>query len=264
MNRKTLQIFLPFMAMVVLTALLLVRVRANYVLGTPGVRVADVPIYAVSDKLTNIASNVSVPLPETVLDYTSFPEYIHPLELQMLPPDTVYGRRTYQAPDGVRMMISVVLMGTDRTSIHKPQYCLTGQGQSIIHSEVFTLQIPRPHPYDLQVMKLTTASEARTKDGQVIPLRGLFLYWFVADGQLTAHHGERMWLMGRDLLTKGLLQRWAYVAYWAVCLPGQEDALLERMKEFIAASLPEFQTTAGAPVSTAVSLDWPAVALAEN
>jgi len=39
------------------------------------------------------------------------------------------------------------------------------------------------------------------------------------------------------------LQRWAYISCFAVCLPGQEEATFERLKKFIAASVPEFQLT---------------------
>lgn len=251
MSRKTVIAFCLFALMVSTTAAVLFRAKSNYVLGKPGVTLANVPIYMANEKFTNIASEVSVPLPEHVLNYRSEPLYISKVEVDMLPPDTVYGRRLYRAPDGHQFMISVVVMGTDRTSIHKPQYCLIGQGETIIGGELISVPIQKPHRYDLPVMKLTTASERRTPEGRTVQLRGLFLYWFVADGQITASHGERMWLMGKDLLTKGLLQRWAYVAYWGVCWPGQEDALLARMKEFIAASAPEFQTVAGAPEQSA-------------
>lgn len=164
MSRKNLQVFVIFAVLVALTAGLLVRARHNYQLGTPGIKVAEIPMYGVFEKQTNILSPVSVPLPEAPLDYTSEPVHVSSVESQMLPPDTVYGRRLYRASDGLPMMISVVLMGTDRTSIHKPQYCLTGMGHSIISSEVITIPMTRPHRYDLQVMKLTTASERRTGD----------------------------------------------------------------------------------------------------
>jgi hypothetical protein len=256
MKRKNAQIFIVFSVLVALTAGLLLRVRANYVLGEPGLIVADVPMYVAFDKHTNILSTNGVVLPEQVLDYTSVPVHVTSSEVQMLPPDTLYGRRVYQGSDGLKMMISVVLMGTDRTSIHKPQYCLTGQGETILHSEVISIPIAEPHPYNLELMKLTTAAERHVAGGQTVPTRGLYLYWFVADGQLTPHHGERMWLMGKELLTKGRLQRWAYVAYWGICSPGQEDALLGRMKKFIAASVPEFQKTTGEETSRAAALEF--------
>ena len=202
-------------------------------------------MYAVIDGVTNAFSPISVPLPENPLDYYSRQLTVDSTELQMLPPDTVYGRRGYKASDGFAAMVSVVLMGTDRTSIHKPQYCLTGQGLEIVGSELITIPITKPAPYDLKAMKLTTRGQRRDRQGNMVPVSGVFVYWFVADGKLTPHHGERMWMMGKELLTTGLLQRWAYVAYFANCAPGQENELTERLSGFIAASVPEFQTTVG-------------------
>jgi len=67
------------------------------------------------------------------------------------------------------------------------------------------------------------------------------VFWFVAANEQTANNDKRMWWLTRDLLSKGVLQRWAYVSYFAMCQPGQEDAAFERMKKLIAASVHEFQ-----------------------
>ena len=262
MNRTVIQIVIGFVVLIALTAAVLVRVRANYVLGQPGVKLVNQPIY---NEETNIVSDISAYLPETIGEFHSDRlEPVSTLEQMMLPPDTVYGRRVYTTPDNFRSMVSIVVMGTDRTSIHKPQYCLTGQGEQIISSEVINIPITAPHRYDLKVMKLTTKSQRNVGQGRIVPVSGVFLYWFVADGHLTPHHGERMWLMGRDLLTKGLLQRWAYVAYYSICPPGQEEQMLERMKQFIAASVPQFQTTTGKPLGMAAVQTNEAANLARN
>ena len=217
-------------------------------LGEPGVKVVAEPIY---DEKGNRAAADSAFLPERVLDYSSEPVPITRLELGWLPKDTTYGRRNYRAPDGFEMSISVVLMGTDRTSIHKPQYCLTGQGWNIDPSEsgITLVRIRRPHPYDLPVMKLTTTAYRDESDGRKTVMRGIYVYWFVADGELTADHLQRMWWMARDLVRTGTLQRWAYVGCFAACWPGQEEATFERMKQLIAAAVPEFQLASG-PVAT--------------
>jgi len=68
---------------------------------------------------------------------------------------------------------------------------------------------------------------------------------------LTADHGQRWWWMARDLVTKGVLQRWAYVICYSECAAGSEDATYDRLKDFIAASVPEFQVTAGPPIQGA-------------
>lgn len=244
MKRRALPIIIGFAVLVSITAALLLRVRSNYVLGKPGIKLVNVPIY---NEDTNVVSEVSAFLPESIGDYSSTRiEPVTTVEQGMLPPDTVYGRRIYTAPDNFQALISIVVMGTDRTSIHKPQYCLTGQGQEIVGSEIIDIPILSPDAYNLKAMKLTTRSQRRKLDGTSTQLSGVFLYWFVADGHLTPHHGERMWLMGKELVTTGLLQRWAYVAYYANCLPGQEDALTERLKSFVAQSVPQFQVTSGA------------------
>lgn len=251
MNRRVIQVVVLFVLMVGLTAAALVRVRASYVLGKPGVKLVNEPTF---NEEANVVSEISAYLPDAIGEYHSDGHVpVQSIEQAMLPPDTVYGRRIYVGPDRFNSMVSIVVMGTDRTSIHKPQYCLSGQGVEIIGSDVISIPIERPARYDLNVMKLDTRTQQRLPDGSFAPRSGLFLYWFVTDGHLTPHHGERMWLMARDLLTRGHLQRWAYVAYYSECQPGDEEKLFEQMKRFIVASVPEFQTTTGAPEAAASS-----------
>ena len=213
-------------------------------LGEPGLRVGPEPTYSTNGTLVR---KESVLLPSQVLDYTAKRIDITPVELNWLPKDTLFGRKHYVAKDGFGVLISVVLMGTDRTSIHKPQYCLDGQGWKIDSTETFTIPMKQPQPYDLRVMKLTTTRQGVDRYGQPQVWRGLYVYWFVADKLLTPHHGERMWWMAKDMVRAGVLQRWAYVTYFAGCLPGQEDEAFARLKELIAASVPEFQLAAGQP-----------------
>ena len=52
-------------------------------------------------------------------------------------------------------------------------------------------------------------------------------------------------MMTKGLLSEGVLQRWAYVTYFAICNPGDEDATFDKMARFIAESVPKFQTTTG-------------------
>jgi hypothetical protein len=217
--------------------------KANQKLGTPGVKVVPAPT----------ANGFQVPLPEQVLEYTSQPLEMSPEEVGALPKDTTFGRRLYLANNGLAtnaILVNVVLMGGDRTSIHKPQFCLPGQGWTIRRTETASVRMSKPHPYDLPVMKLTTSRTDNTGGGQIV--RGVYLYWFVADNELTEHHWERMWWMARDLIRTGVLQRWAYVTVFSPCYPGGEDAAFERMKRLISASVPEFQLAAG-PAATGSS-----------
>jgi hypothetical protein len=190
-----------------------------------------------------LARTNSVRLPPQVLDFQSKPLPIQRLVLDYLPADTTYGQREYEAPDGFAIQNMVVLMGADRTSIHQPQYCLTGSGWRITKAVPVRIPILRPTPYELPAMRLTTQAKVRNPDGSVTDLSGVFVYWFVADGQLTADHADRMWSMARHILRTGELQRWAYVICFAICRPGQEDAAFARVEQFIAASVPEYHTS---------------------
>jgi hypothetical protein len=217
------------------TAAFLFYLRGHQKLGTPGLRVVAHPG----------TNTVEILLPEHVLDYQSRPVEVTPMEIKTLPPDTSFGKRLYVGPDGFNAFLTVVLMGSDRTSIHKPQFCLTGQGWAITQSSSTNVSMQKPKPYSLPIRYLRTAIPVRNDRGETTTLSGLYLYWFVADQRLTEQHWERMWWMFKDLLATGVLPRWAYVSCFSTCLPGQEDATFRRMQDFLAAAVPEFQLVSG-------------------
>ena len=125
-------------------------------------------------------------------------------------------------------------------------------GQRIVHelsvvgapSREETIRMAQPQTYDLPVVKYVASGQV-PRDGQNVDARGIYVYWFVADDALSGSESglERMWAMAHKLVTTGVLQRWAYISYFAVCPPGQEKATYERLKKLIAASAPEFQLT---------------------
>jgi hypothetical protein len=100
------------------------------------------------------------------------------------------------------------------------------------------------------------ANSSQVVNGQEQPVKGIYVYWYVANDALSASATgfQRMWWMASKLLRTGVLQRWAYVSCFARCSPGQEDAAFERMKQFIAAAVPDFQLYPGpAAVATTAS-----------
>lgn len=244
MKRKSLSLLTVCLVLMALTAVVLFHQQAHQKLGSPGVRVVAVPML---DEKGNMVATNSIYLPATVLNYKSETEPVTEVTLGWLPKDTTYGQRIYKAPDGFQAALHVVLMGTDRTSIHKPKYCLEGLGWALDPEVHTTIPISQPFPYALPVMKLNTTHEWPKKEGGKTVQRGVYVYWFVADGEVTALHGQRMWWMARDMLRTGVLQRWAYIACFSACAPGQEDATFNRMKELIAAAVPQFQLATAPP-----------------
>lgn len=211
---------------------LLHKVKANQKLGEPGLRV------------TRIAGSelLQIELPERVLDFTSAPISPSEVETNSLPPDTTYARRLYKAADGFQLVLGVVMMGTDRTSIHKPEFCLTSQGWRIVERDTLPLALERPPGYQLPTRRFTASFVAQDKAGRLIRAGGVYVFWFVADQRVTASHLDRMKQMTAALLRTGVMPRWAYVSCFATCDPGREQATYERMKRFLGAAVPKFQT----------------------
>ncbi len=217
--------------------------QANQRLGAPGVKTTPIP-----------GGNLKVLLPERVLNYNSEELPVAEIVTNTLPKDTSYGDRYYKGSDGFNIQASVVLMGTDRTSLHKPQFCLEGQGWRIDGAPIMTsVLVDRPYPYELPLVELLGSRE-EIINGQKTAIRCLCVYYYVADGAISATPtGLQMMLkMARSQLTTGSMQRWAYVRYVAWCLPGQENAALEKIKQFIASAAPEYQLTP-APKATALN-----------
>ncbi len=96
-------------------------------------------------------------------------------------------------------------------------------------------------PYQLPVSEWKVSGVFQQPDGQKVKVNGIYVFWFVADNEQTPDHFKMMKRLALNLLRTGVMQRWAYVSYFSVCEPGQEDATFSRMEKLIAASVPEFQ-----------------------
>jgi hypothetical protein len=144
MKGKSGWVFGLALVLMVAAGVFLVWMKAHQKLGRPGVK---------------------LDLPERVLEFSSEILAASPEEKEALPPDTSIARRMYwNVEQGTTnyAQITVVLMGTDRTSIHKPEFCLVGQGWRIDQKETISVPIQRPHPYALPVMKfLASLGERR-------------------------------------------------------------------------------------------------------
>ena len=235
MNRQKIILAVVALALMGATAGALLHLRAHQRLGEPGVKTR--PLAG--------SKNLEILLPETLPGFTSEILTNSETELLKLPADTSFRVRRYQATaDDFWAQTSTVLMGSDRSSIHAPQICLTGQGWTVDDANTHpdTIHMERPFAYDLPVNKLVATKQVQNPAGKVLTLRGIYLYWFVDGTHYTASEWKRkMWLVPRDLLLTGVLDRWAYISYFSPCLPGQEAATYDRMKKLIAAAVPEFQ-----------------------
>jgi hypothetical protein len=208
-------------------------------LGNPGLTMERVPL---TNEFGKIVREERVRLPEKAPGFRSMDGPIMEIEASILPPDTSYGRKIYWDQSGAFIQMSAVMMKTDRTSIHRPQLCVTGQGWHIQKTEIIDIPVPLPAPYLLKATCLTSTKTVRNpKTNEERTASAIYIYWFVSERELLPGHSDALWAITRDLITTGTLYPWAYVSCFATCRPGQEGAYLARMKRLISATVPEFQ-----------------------
>ena len=139
------------------------------------------------------------------------------------------------------MYLSIVLSGRDRTSIHRPEICLVGQGWTIRGSARHEFRWPPPDAGRvLPVTLLRIEREVPGPGGRPEKVPALFAYWFVGADKVVATHAGRMLHASWDRLRHLQAHRWAYVTVQTHALDG-EAAALARMQEVLGHTLPEFQ-----------------------
>ncbi len=152
-------------------------------------------------------------------------------ERSMLPADTGLVRKYYARPDGRDgLYATIVLSGDDRSSIHRPQVCMTAAGHEIADERVIRIPLAgRDKP--LEVMVLDMVKPYKLEDGTPASYCSYYAYWFVGKDRETASHVVRMAWMGYDRVFRGVSHRWAYIAMSGARTPGS-DAHLQTIADF--------------------------------
>src|SRR4051794_37253931 len=107
MSKQKWFILVVALGLMAATAGMLSRYKTVQKLGAPGIK--TFPIAG--------SPRREIYLPELVLDYTSKPVPTDQNLLDYMPKDTSFVQRHYTGPDGFPLLLNVVLMGSDRTSI---------------------------------------------------------------------------------------------------------------------------------------------------
>lgn len=158
------------------------------------------------------------------------------VEWSLLPADTRILKKVYEHPFQPSVLASIVLSGASRTSIHRPQICLVGEGREIVNTKI--VEVPLPGRDPLQVTMLEMLTRQQDAAGNWMTHASYYAYWFVSPDRETPHHGERMFWMAFDRVFRGLSHRWAYIAVSGQRREGS-DQHVQAAREFIAALHPE-------------------------
>jgi hypothetical protein len=176
--------------------------------------------------------------------YMGVDQEVSQAEKLILPADTEFARKIYHSPQGDKIMASIVLSGSEKRSIHRPEVCLPGQGWTINSAQVVPVTLQDGTALD--VMALTLAREVETGPGRRQTIKSIYLYWFVGKQVTTPYHWRRVFLSSWDRVVRGVNHRWAYVIVTSLVTEGlvlegkNETQTLETLRQFTAQIAPQF------------------------
>lgn len=185
-------------------------------------------------------AGVVLNLPAQVGDYWGTDTDITVSEKTILPADTEFARKTYDTPQGEKIMCSIVLAGKEQRSIHRPEACLPAQGWTVKTATVVPVTLKNGHV--LRVTDLLLDREVEIREGKRIHLQSHYLYWFVGKNVATPSHWTRVLLTSWDRVVHHVNHRWAYVIVNGfITNPEHPEQTLDSLKKFIAEVTPTFQ-----------------------
>lgn len=141
-------------------------------------------------------------------------------EKEALPDDTEFVKSSFTNSAGARVFTSIVLSGTARDSIHRPQRCLKGQGNNL--DGEYTLEVPMEGRDPMGVRVIQASRVFCTAEGD-IPYHSYYAYWFVGQDRETPYHLGRMFWLAWDRVVRSKANRWAYIAVSGVRDPENND-----------------------------------------
>jgi len=118
-------------------------------------------------------------------------------ELHVLPADTRFEKRRYVAEDGTWHLVTAVIGGHSKSSIHRPELCLPAQG----------FQMTDPRSASVRDVDWHLVTLAR-KDA---PSQGFAYTFYNQEGFRTSSHLERIFRDVWDRSILGRIDRWVMV-----------------------------------------------------
>jgi len=161
-------------------------------------------------------------------------------EHAVLPPDTGFSRKDYVsiANPQQRVFLSIVLSGRDRSSIHRPELCVVGQGWTIrtVTEHQFSAAGRSPATFAATVLHVQRAVQTPRGPMQVSQL---IVYWFVGGDTVEPTYWKRLARDAWNRVVHARADRWAYVLMQSDARDG-DAAALDRMQVVLDQTLPVF------------------------
>ena len=151
--------------------------------------------------------------------FASEPIAISEAERTVLPADTEIDKRRYVSPDG-EFLVSVVVGGRSKSSIHRPELCLPAQG----------FQMASPRTVEVGGVEWHVITLARKAASSM----GFAYTFFNQDGYRTSSHLRRIFRDVWDRSMRGRIDRWVMLTVnSSISDEARLMAFLGKLKEVI-------------------------------
>ena len=151
--------------------------------------------------------------------FASEPIAISEAERTVLPADTEIDKRRYVSPDG-EFLVSVVVGGRSKSSIHRPELCLPAQG----------FQMASPRTVEVGGVEWHVITLAREEASSM----GFAYTFFNQDGYRTSSHLRRIFRDVWDRSMRGRIDRWVMLTVnSSISDEARLMAFLGKLKEVI-------------------------------
>jgi len=152
-------------------------------------------------------------------------------EYEALPHDTQFRKSIYTNNVDQKVFVSIVLSGKERNSIHRPQRCLVGQGNTIARTTYMKIPLEGRDPLKLCILE--TIKNYRDAEGTPWAYHGYYAYWFVGQNRETHSHYERMFWLAWDRVFHSVAHKWAYIAISGRRTDEEDELYQEEITTFV-------------------------------
>ncbi len=247
-DKTLISIVISTLILIIATGAICAHFKTHQNIGKPGVLLEAGNMLNENNEIVR-TNRVALPLQLEGLKATPLP--ITNVELQTLPDDTLFGKVFYSDEAAQAAgTLTVVLMEHDRTSIHRPQYCLPANGFTIDSEQTVELPITLADATPLKAKLIRGKRDILLKDGSKTTLSGIYFYYFATDNKTTSNHSEMMRSMIKAQLLHGETERWGYVSLLTICRPEQEEATIQWAQQLLQKTIPKIQPFANREQST--------------
>lgn len=133
---------------------------------------------------------------------------------KVLPPGTRFLRRWYRGAATAHTLpdvnVTVIISGSDKRSIHRPERCLQAQGWQILSRDRWAVARTPSGPRDLTVTRLVVRHVWLTQEGNKAERKDVVFYWFRGHNHLTGSNLKRLAYTAWDRMAHRLDYSWSY------------------------------------------------------